>query len=118
MTLQEKIQNDTRLALKAGDQFRLGVLRLLNAALGNKEIEKHAVFVRQGKTPEPLTNEECLGVLQKEYKQRYESAAAYQQGGRADLQGDELNEAKIIAEYLPQMLSEQEIRERINKVVG
>ena len=102
-----------KLALKNRDEFRLGVLRLLTAALGNKEIDKHAKCVQAGKSSEPLTDEECGEVLAKEYKQRQESALAYEQGGRLDLQEAEKKEAEIIKTYLPQMLSEAEVKKRI-----
>ncbi|KKU11216.1 MAG: GatB/Yqey domain protein [Parcubacteria group bacterium GW2011_GWA2_46_7] len=107
-----------RITLKARDEFRLGVLRMLNAALGNKEIEKHAVCVHAGMSPEPLTNDECCEIFQKEYKQRKESALAYEQGKRKDLQEIELKEAEIVAEYLPQQFSEDEIKERVRVAIS
>ncbi len=104
-SLKEKIGKDLLESLKAHDEVRLGTLRLLSAAIQNREIEK------RGKTGESvLTEEEVLEVLTREAKKRKEAALLYKEGGRSDLESKELVELKIIEEYLPSQLGEEEVK--------
>jgi len=91
MTLIDKIQADITAAMKARDDFRLGVLRMVKTALKNKEIEK----IR------PLDDAESFAILQTLLKQRHEAAEQFTKGGRNELAEKEMREVPIIESYLP-----------------
>ncbi len=99
----ERIKNDLTEALKAGDTAKALSLRYLLAEIHNAEIAKGKDAV--------LTEEELAAVLQKQVKQRQESIAAYQQGDREDLVKKEQRELEMIRGYLPEQLSEDQIKE-------
>ncbi len=99
--------------MKAGNSEKAGVLRMLVAAVKNKEIEK------RGKGGEPiLTNDEIVDVLSREAKKRRESIEVYKQGGREELAQKESAELAIIQQYLPEQLSEQEIEKIIDEAIA
>lgn len=101
MALREKLKEALKIAMKAGDSMRVGVLRLLQAAINNKEIEK------QGKGG-VLGEEDVLQTLNTEAKKRKDSIEAFEKGGRKDLAEKERNELVIIQAYLPAQLSPAE----------
>jgi hypothetical protein len=101
-TLLETINADLKAAMKSGDAARLGTLRMLAAAIHNREIEKH------GKGG--LTADDVLDVAQKEAKKRKESIQLFMQGGRPDLAATETAELAILKVYLPEELGEEEVR--------
>src|SRR5271168_5391967 len=91
MKLIDKIQADMTAAMKAREEFRLGVLRMVKTALKNKEIEK----IRA------LEEAEEYAILQTLVKQRHEAAEQFTKGGRAELADKEMREIPIIEAYLP-----------------
>lgn len=99
MKLIEKIQADMTAAMKARDEFRLSVLRMVKSALKNKEIEK----IR------PLDPAEEFSVLQTLVKQRHESVEQFLKGGRAELAEKEKREIPIIEAYLPSGATTEEM---------
>jgi uncharacterized protein YqeY len=101
--LREDINNALREAMKARDERRVSTLRLVNAAIKDRDIEA------RGLGRQPLSDEELLGVLQKMIKQRQESKELYHKGGRADLAQQESEEIEIISSYLPKQMSEEEM---------
>ncbi|MBI2888629.1 MAG: GatB/YqeY domain-containing protein [Candidatus Liptonbacteria bacterium] len=105
MSLKEKIVADVRNAMKAGDAVRVGILRMLVAAIKNQEIEMRA------KGSEELSEEDTMRVLDREAKKRREAAELYVKGGRKDLADREKTEAELIAQYLPSQASDGEITE-------
>jgi uncharacterized protein YqeY len=105
-----KVKADLLAAIKSGDQSKADALRFILSAVQNAAIAK-------GKDAS-LTVEELLEVLQKQAKQRRESIAAYEKGGRADLAGKEKEELVLIEAYLPRMLTEEEIRPLVEKAIG
>jgi len=108
--LLNKLNEDLKTALKGGDSFKTGVIRMVLASIKNKEIEK------KGKGQEPaLTEEELVDLLMKEAKKRKESAEIYKQASRVDLAQNEESEIEIIKNYLPEELSKEEV-EKIVKV--
>lgn len=116
--LYQKITGDLKKSLKSGDGFRLGILRMLSAALHNKEIEKKS----KGQDS-ILSEDEIIEVLLKEAKKRKEAAEIYQKGNRNDLSEKETKELEIIKKYLPEQLSKEEVEkiviatiEKINAV--
>lgn len=111
MALKDQLASDLKSAMKAGDAFKVGVLRLLNSALQNKSIELRG----QGKE-EGLADGAVLQVLEKEAKKRRESIALYRQGGREDLASQEEKELRLIEAYLPAQMSEAEIRAAVENL--
>jgi len=99
MTLAERLNQDYVAAMKAGDGVRKDTLRLLRSAIKNAEIEQRG----------PLDDAAVLRVLQAQAKQRRDSIALFEQGGRADLVAAEAAELAVIEGYLPAQLSEAEL---------
>lgn len=100
--LKEKISRDLKTALKNSEAFSLSTLRMLWAAISNKEIELRKKDVG-------LSNQEVLEVISHEAKKRGDAAAEYKKGGRTDLAKKEEEERLILSRYLPPELSEEEI---------
>ena len=98
-------------AMKAGDKPRTATIRLIQSALKNRDIELRG----SDKTPEDdaLVTE----VLQKMIKQRRESIAMYEQGGRAELAATEAAEIAVIEDFLPRQMSEEEMKAAIDAIV-
>ncbi len=110
MTLKEKIFADMKNAMKAGNAARVGVLRMLIAAIKNQEIEARA------KGGGELSEEDTVRVLEREAKKRREAAELYGRGGRNDLASQEKTEAELIAQYLPSQASDGEIGEVVRRL--
>lgn len=110
MSLQEKINQDLKDALKGGDTLRVGVLRMLNAALHNRQIEKGKEVV--------LSEEDIVQVLTKEAKKRKESIEAFEKGGRADLTEKEKNELVLIESYLPEQMGKEEVVSVVERIIS
>jgi uncharacterized protein len=105
--LRQSINDALKNAMKAKDERKVSTLRLVNAAFKNADIEARG----QGKGP--LGDDELLALLQKMIKQRQESIELYERGGRDELARQERDEAAIIAAYLPQQMSEDEVKAAI-----
>ena len=108
MTLTERIQADLTAAMKARDETRLATLRLVRSAMQYARVQKRA----------DLTDDDVIGVLSREAKQRRESAVEFRKGNRPELAAREEAEAEIIVEYLPQQLSEAEIRALVGEALA
>jgi hypothetical protein len=102
MSVLEKVREDTTAAMKAGEKERVGALRMIVNELQKAE--------KEGGGDE-------LAVLQRERKRRLESAEAYREAGRADLAEGEEREAELIAGYLPEQLSDEELAELVASAV-
>ena len=109
--MRERFTQDMKDAMKAGDKRRLSTVRLVQAALKDKDIEARGAGKGQA------SDEEILGLLQKMIKQRQESAGIYEQAGRAELAAQEREEAEIIASYLPKQLDEAATRQAIEAAI-
>jgi uncharacterized protein YqeY len=109
--LRDDINNALKNAMKARDERRVSTLRLVNSTLKNADIEARG----QGKAQ--LGDDEILSVLQKMIKQRQESITLYEQGGRNELAQQERDEITIISAYLPQQLSDEEMRAAIAQAI-
>ena len=108
----DKIQNDIKDAMRAKDELRLSVLRMLSAAIHNREIEKKA------KSGEPaLSDEGIVAVIRSEVKKRRDAVDGFTKGGRMDMAEKERAESKILESYLPQELSDEEIEKIVKEVV-
>jgi uncharacterized protein len=99
VSLREQIQEDTTAAMRSGDVLRRDVLRMASNAAYNLEKQQ----LRE------LTEDELIGVLTREVKQRRESIDAYRAGGREDLASREEAELAILTEYLPEPLTEEQV---------
>jgi uncharacterized protein YqeY len=99
--LKDSIRADLTASLKARDSLRAGTLRMVLAAITNAEVA--------GKEARELTNEDVLGVLTSEAKKRREASEAFEAGNRPELADKERAEAAILAEYLPEPLSTDEV---------
>ena len=108
MSLSDKIQSDIVTAMKARDDFRLSVLRMIKAAIQLKEVEK----IRK------LEDNESIQLLQTLLKQRKESIEQFTKGGRPELAEKEQKEAAIIETYLPASASAEEMDAAIGKAIA
>ena len=107
-TLTNRIKEDMKIAMKAGDKDRLGVIRLILAAIKQREVDERI----------ELSDEQVIVVLDKMLKQRRESIKHYQGAGRTDLTEVEEAEIVVIQDYLPQPLTEAEIDALIGDAVA
>ena len=101
--LKEKLEEDLKSALRAGEKLKVSVLRMLLSSIINQEIE-----VLKKETG--LTDEEILAVLARELKKRKDAAHEFQKGGRQDLAEKEEKEAEMISAYLPQEISDEDLQ--------
>ena len=108
MTMRERIQSDTKAAMKQRDRTRVGALRMLGAALKNAEIE----------AGRPLTEQEEQTILRRQLKQRDESAEAFRNAGREERAASESAEAEIVRTYLPEPPSQKELEEIIDMAIN
>lgn len=108
MTLQQRIEQDTVAAMKERAQARLDVLRMVKAAIKNKEIEKRA----------PLTEPEVLQTLTTLIKQRRDSIEAFTKGNRPELAEKEAAEITVIEGYMPQQADESRVRSLVEATIA
>jgi len=104
--MREKFSSELKAAMKAGERRRVGTIRMIMAALKDKDIEARG----QGKT---VSDEDILALLQKMTKSRKESQEIYEKAGRVDLASQESEEIAIIQGFLPQQLTEAEVAQAI-----
>jgi uncharacterized protein len=109
--LRDDINNTLKDAMKAKDERRVSTLRLVNATLKSADIEA------RGHGKGPLGDDEVLSLLQKMIKQRHESIDLYEKGGRAELAQQEREEIAIIAAYLPNQMSEDDVKAAVAEVM-
>lgn len=111
MVLKQRIQDDLKAALLGGDRFVAETLRGLKAAILNEE-------VAQNKRDEGLADAEVEKIIAKEVKKRNESAALYDQNMRQDAAADERREAAVLEAYLPEQLSDAELKTIVDAKVA
>jgi uncharacterized protein YqeY len=113
MSLKQRLTDDMKTAMKSGDKDTLGVIRLVNAAIKQKEVDERV----QGKQAE-LDDAQVIAVLDKMVKQRKDSVEQYAKAGREDLASVERAEIAVIERYLPAKLGEAEILAAIDAAVA
>ena len=113
MDLKTKIQSSTKEAMKAKEAARLSTLRLISAAIKDREI---AARTGEGEGV-GLSDSDLMAILAKMVKQRQESARAYEEGGRLELAEKENAEILVIEEFLPRKMSAEETRAALDEVV-
>lgn len=106
--LKDNIEKDLIDAMKSKDENTLLVLRMLKSSLKNKEIEKKT----------ELADEDVVGVIQSQIKSRRDSIDMYEKGGRAELAEKEQKEIDILAKYLPEQMSEEDVRAVVQKTIS
>ena len=107
MSLKTQLTDDMKTAMKAGDKTRLGVIRLINAAIKQKEVDERI----------ELDDAQVLAVLEKMVKQRRDSISQYDAAGREDLSAVEHAEMAVIEHYLPAKMGEAEIVDAIDAAI-
>ncbi|WP_438433352.1 GatB/YqeY domain-containing protein [Gorillibacterium sp. sgz500922] len=107
MTLNEQLNEDMKQAMKSQDKFKLSVIRMVRSAIKNIEID-------QRKT---LDDNEVLDILNREIKQRRDALQEFQKAGRDDLAESAQAEIAIIAAYLPQQLTEEEVQAIVRQTI-
>ena len=108
MTLKERISEDTKSALRARETARLSALRLLLAAIKQREIDERVT----------LTDDDVVGVIGKMLKQRRDSISQFEAAGRQDLADAEKLEISVLSAYLPQALTDAEIEAAVAETVA
>lgn len=108
MSLKTQLTDDMKAAMKAGEKTRLGVIRLINAAIKQKEVDERV----------ELDDAAVLAVLEKMVKQRRDSISQYDAAGRDDLSAIERDEMAIIEHYLPAKMGEAEIAAAIDAAIA
>ena len=125
MALKQRIQGDLTESVMGKEELRSSVLRLLLSAINNKETEKRTKIWRE--TPKAsiedlekeskLTDEEIINVISSEIKKRRESIELFEKGGKGDQADKEKKEAGILQKYLPEQMSEAELRKIVAEAV-
>jgi len=108
MSLKNQITEDMKNAMRAKDMERLGTIRLLTAAIKQKEVDERV----------ELDDAAVIAVIDKMVKQRKDSIAAFEQGGRDDLAAKEKAEMTVLAAYLPARLSAEDIATEVKAIVA
>lgn len=108
MTLKERIQDDMKTAMRAGEKERLGTIRMILAGIKQREVDERI----------QLNDAQVVSVLEKMIKSRKESLVHFQAGGRADLIAKETAEIGLIQSYLPAQLSDAEIDALVSEAIA
>lgn len=109
MNINQKIREEIKESMKSGDKVRLSVLRGLVAGFTNELVAK------KRKPDEEIGDELALEVIKRQAKQRKDSIEQFKKGGRDDLVKEEEAELKVLEEYLPEQMSEEEVRDIAEK---
>ena len=107
MSLKEQIVNDMKSAMRAKDTKRLGTIRMLTAAMKQKEVDERI----------ELDDRQILGIIEKMIKQRKDSITQFEAGGRPDLAEGERAEVEVLSAYMPEALSMEEVEKAVADAV-
>src|SRR5580704_10293528 len=107
MTIKDRVLEDMKTAMRSQEKDRLATIRLILAALKQREVDERIV----------LSDEQILAILNKMIKQRRDSISQFEAGNRADLAQREAEEIRIIQQYLPAQLSEAEIEQAVTSAI-
>jgi uncharacterized protein len=108
LTLKQRIQEDMKAAMRAGEKQRLGVIRLILAAIKQREVDERIT----------LDDNQVVVVLDKMLKQRRESIEQYEKAAREDLAAQERFEVTVLQHYMPQQMSEAEIGAMVQQAIA
>jgi uncharacterized protein YqeY len=109
-TLKDRLRADLTTAMKQRDEVRSSTLRMVLTAITNAEVA--------GKTQRELSDDDIVGVLSTEAKKRREAAVAFDEGGRAEMAAKEKAEASVIADYLPEQLSADDVARIVTEAIA
>lgn len=107
MSLNDRLNEDMKQAMRSQDKFRLSVIRMVRSSIKNIEIDQRR----------SLDDQEVLDVLNREIKQRKDSLQEFEKAGRDDLVEQLKQELAILADYMPQQLSEDEVKEIVQQTI-
>jgi len=107
MTLKAQITEDMKAAMRGGEKMRLGTIRMLLAAIKQREVDDRR----------EMADADVLQIIEKLIKQRREAAAQFASAGRTDLETKEIEEAQVLTAYLPAQLDEAEVRALLEEAV-
>ncbi|AMS41498.1 MULTISPECIES: GatB/YqeY domain-containing protein [Aminobacter] len=110
--MRETLAEALKTALKTGDKRRTSTLRLIQAAIQDRDI------AHRGAGKDPVTDEEILQILTKMVKQRQESAKAFEEGSRLELAAQERDEIAVISDFLPKQMEEGAVRSAAQQVIS
>ncbi|MCG3266642.1 GatB/YqeY domain-containing protein [Yoonia sp. I 8.24] len=113
MNMRDRVGTALKEAMKSKEADRLSTLRLINAAIKDKDIALRGTVNEEG----GVSDDDILGILGRMVKQRQESARAYEEGGRLELAEKELSEIKVIEDFLPRQLSEEEALDAVDAAI-
>jgi uncharacterized protein YqeY len=108
LSFQEQIQDQIKKSLKDGDRLTLNTLRMLKAAIQQKEIDSRT----------DLSDSECLSIVEKQVQLRLEAAEQFQQAERKELFDKEMAEAEILRSYLPEKLEPKEVKKIVIEIIN
>ncbi|GGD71455.1 GatB/YqeY domain-containing protein [Paenibacillus nasutitermitis] len=108
MNLSERLNDDMKQAMRSQEKFKLSAIRMIRASIKNQEID----------LKRPLDDNEVLDIISREIKQRKDSLQEFKKAGRDDLAKDVAAEIEIISVYLPQQLTEDEIKEIVQQTIA
>ena len=111
MNLSERVDSDLKTAMRDKNAIKLGVLRMLKAAIMNAAIEKSGAQSQ-------LSDAEATQVIRKQVKQRQDSIESFEKGGRAELAAKEKEELSILQSYLPQQMSADELSKIVRETIA
>ena len=111
MNLSERVDSDLKTAMREKNATKLGVLRMLKAAIMNAAIEKSGAQSQ-------LSDAEATQVIRKQVKQRQDSIESFEKGGRAELAAKEKEELSILQSYLPQQMSADELSKIVRETIA
>ena len=114
MNMRDRLSAALKDAMKAKAAERLSTLRLINAAIKDRDIAARG----EGRGDDGVSEAEILAILGKMVKQRQESARLYEEGGRLELAEKELNEVRVIEEFLPRQLSADEVEAAVGAAIA
>jgi uncharacterized protein YqeY len=107
MNLNERLNEDMKQAMKSGDKFALGVIRMIRSSVKNVEIDQRRT----------LSDDEVLDILNREIKQRKDALQEFEKAGRDDLAENAKAEIEVIQRYMPQPLTEQELQAVVQETI-
>jgi uncharacterized protein len=114
MSLRDQLTADMKDAMKSGDKRKLATIRLMNAAIKDKDINSRT----DGHDSEKISDAAIMDVLAKMVKQRQDSIAAFDAGGRAELAQQEREEMAVIQSYMPKQMSDDEAKTAVAGVIA
>lgn len=116
--MRTRLNDDIKTAMKSGDKRRLATLRLISAAIKDRDLTAHQDDQGQATGRDKISDQDILALMQKMIKQRRESIETYRSAGRQELADQEVEEIAVIEGYLPQQMSDDEMRAAVAGLVA